>query len=70
MADNREKHLPYRFQPGGNLDRVPQAFGELFKLASNGSIKIEITKYPLGDASVAHSLLEGRKSTGKLILIP
>lgn len=58
------------FNLGGNLDQVPHALGELFKLASNGSIKIEITKYPLADARVAHSLLEGRKSTGKLILIP
>lgn len=58
------------FNLGGNLDQVPQALGQLFKLVSNGSIKVEITKYPLAEASIAHSLLEGRKSTGKLVLIP
>jgi NADPH2:quinone reductase len=58
------------FNLGSNLDQVPRALGELFKLASNGNIKVEITKYPLAEASFAHSLLEGRKSTGKLVLIP
>lgn len=58
------------FNLGGNIDQVPRVLRELFALASNGSIKVEITKYPLADAIVAHSLLEGRKSTGKLVLIP
>jgi NADPH:quinone reductase-like Zn-dependent oxidoreductase len=58
------------FNLGGNFGEVPRVLRELFTLATNGSIKVEITKYPLAEASVAHSLLEGRKSTGKLVLIP
>jgi hypothetical protein len=34
------------------------------------SVKIEITKYPLADASIAHSALEGRNTSGKLVLVP
>lgn len=58
------------FNLAGNLDRVPGALKELFKFAIDGSIKVEITKYPLADASIAHSVFEGRKTTGKLVLIP
>ena len=58
------------FNLGGNLDRVPQALGELFKFATDGSLKLGIKKYPLADASVVHGLFEGRKTTGKLILVP
>jgi NADPH2:quinone reductase len=58
------------FNLGNNLDQVPRVLGELFKLAINGNIKVEFTKYPLAEASFVHSLLESRKSTGKLVLIP
>jgi NADPH2:quinone reductase len=58
------------FNLGGNLDRVPGALKDLFKFAIEGSIKVEITRYPLVDASIAHALFEGRKSTGKLVLVP
>jgi len=58
------------FNLGGNLDRVPGALKELFKFAIDGSVKVEITKYPLADASIAHSVFEGRKTTGKLVLVP
>jgi NADPH:quinone reductase len=58
------------FNLGGNLDLVPRALQELFKLAIEGSVKVEITKYPLADARTAHALFEGRKTTGKLVLIP
>jgi NADPH2:quinone reductase len=58
------------FNLGGNLDRVPGALKELFKFAIEGSVKVEITKYSLADASIAHSTFEGRNSTGKLVLVP
>jgi NADPH:quinone reductase len=58
------------FNLGGNLDRVPGALKELFKFAIDGSVKVETTKYPLADASIAHSGFEGRKTTGKLVLVP
>jgi len=50
--------------------RVPHALGELFKFVSDGSLKVEVTKYPLADASRVHTLFEGRMTTGKLVLIP
>jgi NADPH:quinone reductase len=58
------------FNLGGNLDRMPQALGKLFQLAADGSLKVEITRYPLAEASAVHGLFEGRKTTGKLILVP
>jgi NADPH:quinone reductase len=58
------------FNLGGNLDHVPHALEELFRFAIDGSVKVEITKYPLADVRTAHALFEERKSTGKLILVP
>jgi NADPH:quinone reductase len=58
------------FNLGGNLDRVPSPLKDLFKFAIDGSIKVEITKYPLAEASIAHADFEGRNTTGKLVLIP
>ena len=59
---------------GFNLERhlqdVPHALGDLFKSAIDGNLKVEIIKYPLADVSKVHSLLEQRKTTGKLLLIP
>jgi NADPH2:quinone reductase len=66
-----EKNIsPMGFNLGGNLDRVPGALKDLFKFAIEGSVKVEITKYPLADASLAHSMFEGRNTTGKLVLVP
>jgi NADPH2:quinone reductase len=58
------------FNLGSNLHQVPRVVGELFKFVADGKIKIEITKYPLADASKVHTLFEQRKTTGKLVLIP
>lgn len=58
------------FNLGINLPRVPSALKELFKLLIDGSLKIEVTKYPLTDASRVHTLFEERKTTGKLVLVP
>jgi NADPH:quinone reductase len=59
---------------GFNLERhlldVPRALGDLFKSAIDGNLKVEIIKYPLADVGKVHSLLEQRKTTGKLLLIP
>ena len=59
---------------GFNLERhlqdVPRALGDLFKSVIDGNLKVEIIKYPLADVSKVHSLLEQRKTTGKLLLIP
>ena len=58
------------FNLGSNLHQVPRAVGELFKFVADGKIKVEITKYPLAEASKVHTLFEQRKTTGKLVLIP
>ncbi|UJW29030.1 quinone oxidoreductase [Saccharothrix sp. AJ9571] len=44
---------------------------ELFGAVAEGSLKIRIGgRYPLADARQAHEDLQGRKTTGKLLLIP
>ena len=43
----------------------------LFKMIAEGKLKLRIEHtYPLADAATAHRDLEGRKTTGKLLLIP
>ena len=45
--------------------------GDVLNWVASGEIKVRIEKtYPLSDASQAHADLEGRKTTGKLLLIP
>jgi NADPH2:quinone reductase len=47
------------------------AANELFELVENGTIRIEVNqRFPLRDAAEAHRALEGRKTTGKVLLIP
>ena len=44
---------------------------DLFDVVRNGAVKIEVRhRYPLKDAAEAHRALEGRKTTGSVILIP
>jgi NADPH:quinone reductase len=43
----------------------------VFGMAAAGTLKLRIGHtYPLADAAQAHRDLEGRKTTGKLLLIP
>lgn len=58
------------FNLEGSLHLVPGALAELFKRVNDGSVKIEIGRYPLTDVRRVHTLFEERKTTGKLILIP
>jgi len=45
--------------------------GDLFKWIKAGELKLRIEKnFPLRDAAEAHRQLEGRKTTGKVLLIP
>jgi len=45
--------------------------GELFGAVADGSLDVRIGgRYPLADARRAHEDLEGRRTTGKLLLIP
>ncbi len=44
---------------------------DLFAVVKSGKVKIETTKkYKLADAAQAHRDLEGRKTTGSVVLIP
>ena len=43
----------------------------LFDVVASGKVKVEVTgTYQLADAAKAHSDLEGRKTTGSIILVP
>jgi NADPH:quinone reductase len=45
--------------------------GAVFSMVASGTLKLRIEHtYPLADAERAHRELEGRKTTGKLLLIP
>ncbi|MFD0202975.1 MULTISPECIES: quinone oxidoreductase family protein [Saccharothrix] len=45
--------------------------GELFAAVADGSLSVRIGgRYPLADARQAHEDLEGRRTTGKLLLVP
>ena len=44
---------------------------DLFDVVSSGKVRIETTKkYKLADAATAHRDLEGRKTTGSVVLVP
>jgi len=48
-----------------------QRAGDLFDWILSGKIKLRISQtLPLKDAAEAHRLLEGRKTTGKVLLVP
>lgn len=50
---------------------LEQRSGDVFQMIVNGDLKLRIhNTYPLADAAAAHRDLEGRKTTGKLLLIP
>jgi NADPH:quinone reductase len=66
-----EKNITLRgFNLEGSLHQVPQALSALFKLVGEGKLKIEITKYPLPEATKVHQLFEARKTSGKVVLVP
>jgi NADPH2:quinone reductase len=45
--------------------------GELFDAVAAGTLDVRIgATYPLADAELAHLALEGRTTTGKVVLIP
>jgi NADPH2:quinone reductase len=45
--------------------------GDLFNWIKSGELKLRIEKtFPLSEAAEAHRQLEGRKTTGKVLLIP
>ena len=55
---------------GGSLQHIPRALGELFGWLADGTVNLEISKYPLAEAAKAHETFGDRKTTGKVVLIP
>lgn len=54
-----------------NREELSWRAGEVFGAVRDGSLRITIGgRYPLADASRAHQDLQGRRSTGKLLLLP
>ena len=45
--------------------------GELFDLVLDGTLRVEVSaRFPLEEAAEAHRALEGRRTTGKVLLVP
>lgn len=54
-----------------NNDDLQATAKDLFAVVESGAVKIPISHtYPLKDAQTAHRDLEGRKTTGSIVLIP
>jgi NADPH2:quinone reductase len=52
-------------------DELLQRTSDLFTWTASGKLKVRIDKtLPLSEAAEAHRLLEGRKTTGKVLLVP
>ncbi len=52
-------------------EELMQRTGNIFAWIASGQLKLRIEKtLPLAEAAEAHRLLEGRKTTGKLLLVP
>jgi NADPH2:quinone reductase len=50
---------------------LEQRAGAVLNWVASGELKLRIEhKYPLSEAAAAHQALEGRKTTGKVLLIP
>ncbi len=44
--------------------------GELMKHLGDGNLKVSVTEFPLIEAVKAHQAIEGRQTTGKVVLVP
>ncbi len=54
-----------------NRAELLERAGDLFRWITSGELKLRIDHtYPLAEADKAHQALEGRKTSGKLLLIP
>jgi NADPH:quinone reductase-like Zn-dependent oxidoreductase len=53
-----------------SFQHVPLALKDLFAWVADGSLKIDVTRYPLRDAAKAQDDFAARKTTGKVILKP
>lgn len=54
-----------------SADVLRTSLSDLFQLAASGRLRVTIGgRFPLGQAGEAHRLLEERRSTGKVVLVP
>lgn len=54
-----------------NAELLMATIGELIGFVASGQVKIQVgTVLPLSQAAEAHRLLEGRQTTGKVVLEP
>jgi NADPH:quinone reductase len=52
-------------------EELMQRSGELFGWIRDGKVKLRVDhQFPLEQAAEAHRQLEGRKTTGKILLLP
>jgi NADPH2:quinone reductase len=80
-----EPVLPLRLSQGGSLfltrptladytatrDELEARAGDLFAWIADGRLNVNIgERFPLGDAADAHRAIEGRGTTGKVLLLP
>jgi len=50
---------------------LEEAAAELFEMVRSGKVKVEVSRtWPLAQAAEAHRALEGRQTTGSLVLLP
>jgi NADPH2:quinone reductase len=52
-------------------EELVESAGRLFDVVGRGEVSVRVSKtYPLADAAAAHRDLEGRKTTGSVVLLP
>ncbi|KAH9301304.1 hypothetical protein KI387_012887, partial [Taxus chinensis] len=62
---------PSMMQYTATREELLETAGELFANVASGVLKVRVTKtYPLAEAAKAHADLEGRKTSGSIVLIP
>ena len=49
-------------------ENIARFSGELVQSFANGNLKVSVTEFPLQQAAEAHRAIEGRKTTGKVVL--
>jgi NADPH:quinone reductase len=62
---------PTMFSYTATVEQLDETAADLFDVLTSGAVKIAApTRYALADAAQAHRDLEGRKTTGSLVLVP
>jgi NADPH2:quinone reductase len=66
-----EKNLTLRgYTLQSSFQHIPLALKDLFAWVADGSLKVDITRYPLRDAAKAQDDFAARRTTGKVVLKP